>query len=138
MVTAREQRRVTFEDLDVKQLPDGRCAGRAVLAWVPGDDFVGTAEGPDSPTGQLRCAAEATARALELAVYNKIKLEVLGVKGIEAFDAILVVVSLSSRLHDEGRRLVGSCLTEGNASRGAALAVLSATNRLMSVYLREV
>ncbi len=34
--------------------------------------------------------------------------------------------------HTEGPRVVGSYLTEGDAPRGAALAVLNATNRLLA------
>ena len=67
--------RITFENLELEPLPNERCAGRVALAWRRGEDFVGTAECTDTPPGQLRCAAEATARALELAVENRVALE---------------------------------------------------------------
>ena len=126
--------RIIFESFELEQLPNERCAGRVALAWVPGDDFVGTAEGTGTRPGQLRCAAEATARALELAVYNRVALEVLAVKAIETFDTVIVIVSLASRIDDRAQRLVGSCLIKEQPTRGAALAVLHATNRLLAIY----
>ncbi|MGH7520046.1 MAG: hypothetical protein ACREMI_02085 [Gemmatimonadales bacterium] len=60
--------------------------------------------------------------------------ELLGVKAVRAFDATVVIVSLSARA-EQATRLVGSCLTETDPPRGAALAVLNATNRLLGNYL---
>ena len=53
---------------------------------------------------------------------------------MRAFDATVVIVSLSART-TEATRLVGSCLTDSDPPRGAALAVLNATNRLLGNYL---
>lgn len=128
--------RVRFEDFVLQQLPENRCSVRVVLSWHPGDEFVGTAEGEDSPQGQLRSGAEATARALEAAAHGRIGLTVLGVKAIETLSTVLVIVSLSSHVDHQAERLVGSCLIKERAARGAALAVLSATNRLLSIYLQ--
>ncbi len=97
-----------------------------------------TSEVP-SQTGVLRCAAEATARALELAVGSTISLQLLGVGTIKAFDAILVVVSLQSRVSDHEQRVVGTAVIESQSSRAAVNAVLSATNRLLgnnTIFLR--
>jgi hypothetical protein len=131
----RSEKRIRFVDFVLQQLPDTRCSARVVLAWYPGEEFVGTAEAEDSPQGQLRSAAEATARALEAAAQGQVGLTVLSVKALETFDTVLVIVSLSSRVDDRAERLVGSCLIKERAARGAALAVLSATNRLLGVYL---
>jgi hypothetical protein len=127
--------RIRFEGFELQSQPDDRCAARVVLAWHPGDEFVGTAEGEDAPLTRLRLAAEATARALETASEGHIALKVLNVKAIETFDTVLVIVSLSSRVDERSERLVGSCLIGDDSARGAALAVLKATNRLLSVYL---
>ena len=127
--------RVRFEDFVLQQLPENRCSVRVVLSWHPGDEFVGIAEGEDSPQGQLRSGAEATARALEAAAHGRVGLTVLSVKAIETFNTVLVIVSLSSHVDHRAERLVGSCLIKERAARGAALAVLSATNRLLSIYL---
>lgn len=140
MVTSGDQYgRIKFENLELRHLAKSRCAGRVVLSWQRGETIVGTAEGVDSQTGLLRCAAEAAARALELAVGSRITLELLGVRTIRAFDAVIVVVSLSSRVSDHEQRIVGTAVIDGQPSRAAVNAVLSATNRLLgnnAIYLR--
>jgi hypothetical protein len=129
--------RIRFEDFVLQQLPDSRCSARATVAWHPGNEFVGTAEGEDSPQGQLRLAAEATASALEAAAQGQIGLTVLNVKALETLETVLVIVSLSSSVDNRSERLVGSCLIKEDPARGAALAVLSATNRLLGIYLSQ-
>jgi hypothetical protein len=114
-----------------------RTEGRVVLAWEPGDEYVGRAEGATTMQGQLRCAAEATAKALEAASHGRVSLEVLAVKAVEGFDTVIVVVSLASRLGDLTERLVGSCLIKGQAPRGAVLATLTATNRLFGRMVHD-
>ena len=49
-------------------------------------------------------------------------------------DATVIIVSLSVRDAAGARRLVGSFLTDADPPRGAALAVLNATNRIMGNY----
>ncbi len=132
----REQR-IRLEKFELEQLPEARCAGRVVLAWETAEEFVGSAEGPSSPQGELRCAAEATARALERAAQDRVTLEVHAVKAIETFDAIIVVVRLQSEVGDLAERLVGSCLIKQHPNRGAVLAVLNATNRLLGKVFSE-
>lgn len=134
-----ENRRIQFEALDVQQLPDGRVTTRVTLAWNPQRRFQGVATGIESDTGTLRCAAEAAAEAIELAVDRKISLELLGVRTIKAFDALVVVVALSSRASDHQQRVVGSAVMRGDPARAAVNAVLGATNRLLgdnSIFLR--
>jgi hypothetical protein len=130
----RSEGRIRFEDFVLQQLPDNRCSARVVLAWHPGDEYVGTAEGENSPQGRLRSAAEATAQALEAAANGGVGLTVLTVKAVETMETVLVIVSLSGRVDQRSERLVGSCLIKESAARGAALAVLSATNRLLGIY----
>ena len=122
-------RRIKLERFELERNQDEQCTGRAILAWQPGDVFVGTAMSEDSLRGHLRCGAEATARALELASEGRVALEVLAVRAIEGFDTVLVIVSLSSQ-YEKGERLAGSCLMKGQPPRSAAMAVLNATNRL--------
>ncbi len=131
-------RRLRLGEFELVPAAAGRCKARVVLGWDEDGDFVGVAEGADSPSGQLRSAAEATARALETAAGDKVELKVLAVKAIEGFDTIIVVVSLGSRVQNQTERLVGSCLIKGQPARGAVLAVLSATNRLLGRVLAEM
>ncbi len=126
--------RLRFEEFTFQRLPNGHCHARVVLSWTDGRHFVGEAEGVISQAGELRCAAQAAVRALERAAQPDLAFEVLGVKAVRAFDATVVIVSLSARSTDTVSRLVGSNLTQGDPGRGAALAVLNATNRLLGNY----
>jgi hypothetical protein len=105
-----------------------------VLSWADGRQFTGEAEGVISQAGELRCSAGAAVRALERVVHPKLGFEVLGVKAVRAFDATVVIVSLSARTETSVSRLVGSYLAETNPPKGAALAVLNATNRMLGNY----
>ncbi|HUK20806.1 MAG TPA: hypothetical protein VLV45_04525 [Gemmatimonadales bacterium] len=106
-----------------------------VLSWSDGRQFIGESEGVNSQAGELRCSAQAAVRALERASQPRVAFEVLGVKAVRAFDALVIIVSLSARAAETNSRLVGSYLTEQDAPRGAALAVLNATNRILGNYL---
>ncbi len=126
--------RITFEDVALDQVGD-RCSARVMLS-LSGVEMVGTAEGEASRHGRLRCAAEATARAIENAAPNQLKLSVIAVKLVETEEAVLVIVSLASRANQDGERLVGSCLVKGQPDQSTVFAVLSATNRLVGLLLR--
>lgn len=127
--------RLRFEDFGFQRLPNGRCRAKVVLTWADGRRFEGGSDGVTSQTGELRCCAAAAVHALERAVEPTLKFELLGVKAVRAFDATVVIVSLSARAPDGATRLVGSALTEVDPPRGAALAVLNATNRLLGNFL---
>jgi len=138
-VTAPHSReRLKFLEFGFERLADGRCRARVVLERTPGQHYRGTAEGLGSPTGELRCAAQATTEALQEAVGEKLTFELLGVKAVRAFDATVVIVSLACHNGVPATRLVGSCLSEDEFQRCAALAVLNATNRLLGnvVFVR--
>ena len=64
--------------------------------------------------------------------------QLLGVKAVKAFDSSVVIVSLSSTEDGPATRLVGSCLVDDDLPKGAARAVLSATNRLLgnTIFMR--
>lgn len=123
--------RLRFSEFEFRRLPSGGCQARVVLEWLPAQQFVGVAEGIASATGSLRCAAEAAVRAIEQSISVPMTFELLGVKALRAFDSTVVIVSLSTHRDGESRRIVGSYLTEDGRERGAALAVLNATNRLL-------
>lgn len=124
--------RVRLEAVQVEALGAGRCRARVALRLPRGGHTSGQAEGRDSTSGRLRCAAEAAARALEQAVASHVSLELLGVKALHTFDCIVMVVSLASRVPGASERLVGSCIVPDEDPGGAALAVLNAANRLVS------
>lgn len=132
--------RVRLEECEVKQLPGGGVEGHVTLVWNPDHRFVGTVEGEDSPEGRMRCAAEATAMALDRATayalarepgsQKKVGFEVIDVHAAHEHDVMLVLVSIT--VGDVVTRVTGSCLSEDQPTRAAVLAVLRATNRFVS------
>jgi len=126
--------RLRFKDFLFQRLASGRCRSKVVLSGADGRQFVGEADGVTSETGELRCSAHACVQALARVVQPELDFEVLGVKAVRAFDATVVIVSLSARQADKASRLVGSYLTETDPPRGAAIAVLNATNRFLGNF----
>jgi hypothetical protein len=131
MSSAKLPDRLRFSEFHLERLPNGRCRAKVVLSWLDADEFTGESEGLTSQAGELRCAAQACVAALSKAVKDEVKLELLGVKAVRAFDANVVIVSLSVPAETDGQRLVGCFLTDEDPPRGAALAVLNATNRIL-------
>jgi hypothetical protein len=123
--------RLRFAEFTLDRLPNGRCRARVGLTWKESEQFTGEGEGLASQAGELRTAAEACVRALTEAVQGGMGFELLGVKAVRAFDATVVIVSLAVQGEGSGHRVVGSYLTENDTARGAALAVLNATNRIL-------
>jgi hypothetical protein len=126
--------RLRFAEFTLDRLPNGRCRARVGLTWRDSEQFTGEGEGLASQAGELRCSAQACVVALGQAVQGVgLSFELLGVKAVRAFDATVIIVSLA--VHGEGpgggQRVVGSYLTETDTGRGAALAVLNATNRIL-------
>lgn len=128
--TTPSSERPRFAGFSMKRMPSGRCHAKVTLEWRDGRTVVGEADGLASESGELRCAAEACIHALARAVHEP-SFELLGVKAVRAFDATIVIVSLEADHGTRGPRLVGSHLTEQDTARGAAIAVLHATNRLL-------
>ena len=132
MTQNEDSDRIEFREFKLEELPDGRCHALVVLTWPRGHNHVGVAEAEDTETGHYRCAAEATARALELSVAD-IKLDVQSVRMLREADTNIVLVLLSYQLLGGIRqKLVGSCIVgERKPFRSVALAVLKATNRII-------
>lgn len=131
--------RLRFVGFAFDRLPNSRCRAEVALELGPGERWVGTAEGLASDAGELRCAAEAALRAIELSAHGQVAFELLGVKAIRAFDTIVLIVSIVSTNDGTTHRLVGSFLADHDAARGAAVAVLNATNRIMgNIFLRDI
>jgi len=125
------EHRVRFVGFALDHFPNGDCRARVTLAWGSQEPVSGEARGHGAEAGELRCSAQACLNALT-AVIRGTAFELLGVKAVRAFDSSVVIVSLATAGRDRGPRLVGSYLTEDDLPKGAALAVLNATNRLTS------
>jgi hypothetical protein len=131
---ARQRERLRFADFKFVRTPAGQCTAEVSLEW-DSTIFTGKSMGQSSPLGDFRIAAEAALRALDEFARDAMHFELLGVKHIRAFDANLVLVSVSMREQTRLTRLVGCYLAETDTRRGAAMAVLNATNRVLGNYI---
>ena len=125
------EQRLRFAEFVLDRLPSGRCHARVRLTWLGDREFSGESHGLTSQAGELRCAAEACLEALQKSVEGRLVFELVGVKSVKVFDSTVVIVSLGVQGEGSPPRVVGSCLTEDDTARAAALAVLNATNRLL-------
>lgn len=123
--------RLRFSDFTLERLASGLCLARVALTWPNAAPFVGEATGLSSQAGEMRCAALACLAAIARAMPDS-GLELVGVKSVRAFDATVVIASLATHGRMDGPRVVGSSLVQDDTPRGAALAVLSATNRILT------
>ena len=126
--------RLRFADFSFTRTPSGQCSAEVSLEW---DNvlYAGRAIGQSSPLGDFRVAAEAALRALEDFAKEAMHFELLGVKHVRAFDANLLIVSVSVREDSQLTRLVGCYLADSDTRRGAAMAVLNATNRVLGNHI---
>jgi hypothetical protein len=127
--------RLRFTGFSLVRSPSGRVTCEVTLEWAPGEAILGRAEGQASPAGDARLGAEAAIRALESFTEGSITFELVGVKVVRAFDANVVIASLIQRGDSGPDRLLGCYLADGDMVRGAALAVLNATNRVLGNYI---
>jgi hypothetical protein len=129
------RQRLRFTDFRFQRFSDGRCRADVELEWIDGFKVSGTASGQSSATVDLRVAAEAALRAMESFSSNTLSFELIGVKAVRAFDANVIIVSVGNRGPDGPPRLIGSTLVETDPVRGAVIAVLSATNRVLGNFI---
>ena len=135
MTQDARRERLRFADFVFARTPDGRCHAEVSLEWIDEVRVRGQASGLSSEIVDLRVAAEATLRALEAFTDGAVGFELTGVKSVRAFDASVIIVSIVSKADGTPRRLLGVCLVETNPVRGAALAVLNATNRVLGNFV---
>ena len=125
--------RVKFSSFEFARFHKGRCRASVGLEQPDGVLVQESVEAfaAAETTSELRCSAQATLEALSKTVGDACRFELLGVKAIKAFDTTVIIVALTVQYGDQVRRLVGSYLAEENPEKGAALAVLNATNRFL-------
>jgi hypothetical protein len=127
--------RLRFTGFAYTRSPSGQVACEVSLEWAPGETVIGRAQGQASPAGDARLGAEAAIRALESFTEGSITFELVGVKIVRAFDANVVIASLIQKGDSGPDRLLGCYLADGDMVRGAAIAVLNATNRVLGNYI---
>lgn len=129
-----KRERLRFTDFQFRRASDGRCTVEVELEWLEGQRSRGNSAGQSSPTVDLRVAAEAALRAIENFSDGRMVFDLIGAKSVRAFDANVVIVSIENK-REGPRRLLGACLVEDDPCRGAVVAVLSATNRVLSNFI---
>jgi hypothetical protein len=135
MPMAEPRRRVRFLSARLTSPRPGRATAEVALEWA-GQTYSEEMEGESGSALELRLAALATVRTLEAILGGRMKFDLVGIKGMRAFDSDVVVALLSSPQSGPGG-LVGAALATDNLYRSAALAVLNATNRVLGNYLTQ-
>lgn len=123
--------RVRFTRFDVTRTKAGQTTAEVTLE-LDGEKHIGRATGPSSPLGDLRISAEACLQAL-IAFAGPMGFELMAVKHIRAFDSNLAIVSITHQQDGQSFPLVGVYLAKEDVCRGAAIAVLNATNRVLGI-----
>lgn len=105
---------------------DGPGAGQQILCQRDGSACEG---------GDLRLAALATIDALREATGGELRLELLGVKSVRAFDTSVMMVAVQTAADDGTVRLVGAALVEDDILVAVVRATLHAANRVAAPLL---
>ena len=125
--------RARLRDFRFSRTQAAICTAEVELEAPDGRRVTGRGRGAAIPTGELRAAAEATLVALALlAPEGALPLELAGVKSLRAFDETIVIVAITADRSGEPVRLLGCVLADGDVARGAVLATLNATNRVLT------
>ena len=127
--------RVRFSRFDLTRSKSGQTTAEVTLE-LDEKAHVGQSSGPSSPLGDLRIAAEACLRALA-GFSGGVDFELMAVKHIRAFDSNLAIVSITHRQDGSSFPLVGCYLAKDDVCRGAAIAVLNATNRVLGISMQR-
>jgi hypothetical protein len=131
-----KRERLRFLNFQFNRTPAGQCTAEVELEWLGNMRVVGHVEGRASPLGgDLRLSAEAALQAIVKFSDGQLDLELIGVKAMRAFDANIVIVSVASTRDGRSERLLGSYLAEQDPLRGAVIAVLNATNRVLGNFI---
>ena len=135
VVSTGPRGRLRFTGFTFKRAPHGECTAEVELEWTEGVKVRGAASGQSSTTVDLRVAAEAALRAVMTFTDGALSFELIGVKHVRAFDANVIIVAIGNKKSEGPRTLLGAYLAESDPVRGAAIAVLSATNRVLGNFV---
>lgn len=128
--------RLRFADFGTQAYPDGRYSVRVALEWNNDVVFQAVVDGTQTREGETRAAAAAALAAAQKATEGRLRLELIGAKALRVFDCWVVIVSARGTSDEREYSLTGSyACPDGSTSRGAALAALSAVNRILQNYM---
>lgn len=128
--------RLRFAAFEKSPFPDGRCRVRVALEWTDHRLFEAEKQGTNTREGETRAAAQAALEAAEQATEGRLALDLMGAKAVRVFDGWTVIVAARGTAAGSEYNLIGSYACENaETARGAALAALDATNRILEKYV---
>lgn len=134
--TAERRERLKFEDFQLVRFPNGRSRIRVRMDWTQGRSYSGEAEGNQTLEGEVRAAADAALQAAAGSTDGKLDLDLRGAKALRVFDAWVVVVMVRAWVDETPLQLLGAFpCPDDDTPRGAVMAVLDATNRVLRGFL---
>ncbi len=124
--------RLRFLDLEFRPSPDGHGTVVVRMEWR-GTTLSGEATGIATREGDLRMGAQASLATVKAMAGDAVDAELVGVKAVRAFDAWVVIASIRAKALGRDYRLLGAKAVDdqGDLTRGAAIAVLDALNRVL-------
>jgi hypothetical protein len=133
--STRPGSRLRLARIDTVPSPDGYARVRVILD-LRGEQHVGEAQGVLTREGDLRTGAHATLKAITSATAGKLRLGLVGIKAVRAFDSWIVVASVEARDPERLYKLIGARAVEDeDMVRGATTAILDALNRVVELHL---
>lgn len=127
--------RLRLHRVESEPSPDGYARVRVSLD-LKGERHLGEAKGVLTREGDLRTGAEATLRAITSATGGRLRLGLIGIKAVRAFDSWIVIASVEARGPDRHYKLIGARATDAeDMVSGAAVAILDALNRVVELHL---
>jgi hypothetical protein len=133
-MTDRSTRTVRFLRASLERPAPDRCQAVVEVAGAFGGIRSGAAEGGSAPLEMLRTVARAAADAVSAASDSPpTTVRVRGIQQVEAFGQLVIIVSLAATRAGKSHTLLGVSEGGDDLPRGAALAVLNATNRFLGV-----
>ena len=136
--TTERRERLKFDDFDLVRFPNGRTKIRVRMDWTRGRSYSGEAEGNQTLEGEVRAAADAALQAAAGSTEGKLDLDLRGAKALRVFDAWVVVVMVRAWMDGTPLQLLGAYpCPDDDTPRGAVMATLDATNRVLQSYLSE-
>lgn len=128
--------RLRFAAFEKTSLPDGRCRVHVELEWKNQKVFEAEVKGTQTREGETRAAAEAALEAAGRATEGRLDLELMGAKAVRVFDSWVVIVSARGKSEASEYHIIGSyACPDDRTARGAAIAALDATNRILEKYI---
>jgi hypothetical protein len=125
------RRHVYFEDIEIRRSRTKGVSCRVTLR-KGNTTFEGEAEGPEVQRLRADLAARATIAAIEHCEGRDVGLALEGAKLVDAFDRQFVFVGVTTKVGRDATMLTGSCEIKDSPETAAVLAVLDATNRVVS------